>query len=67
MLYNHGNIYLTTNGKHFVFIELSFLNSNPNNLLESSSIKKFLVDSSVNFLVDLVMYLCTRFIALLIL
>ena len=33
------------------------LNSNLNNLFESSSIKDSLVDSSVNFLVDLTMYI----------
>ena len=40
---------LTTYFKHFVFMELFDLNSNLNNLFESSSIKDFLVDSSVNF------------------
>ena len=44
--------------KHFVFIELFDLNSNLNKLLESSAIKDFLVDFSVNFLVDLTMKLC---------
>ena len=42
------------------FIELSFLNSNPNSLFESLSIK----DSSVNFLVDLLMCMCISYIAL---
>ena len=36
-------------------MELFDLNSNLNNLFENSSIKNFLVDSSVNFFVDLVM------------
>ena len=36
-------------------MELFDLNSNLNDLLESSSIKDFVVDSSVDFLVDLVM------------
>ena len=49
---------LTTYFKHFVFIELFDLNSNLNNLFESSSIKHFLVDTSVNVLVDLVMQFC---------
>ena len=46
---------LTTYFKHFVFMELFDLNSNLNNLFESLSIKIFLIDSSVNFLVDLTM------------
>ena len=46
---------LTTCFKHFVFIDLFDLNSSLNILFESSSIKDFLVDSSVNFLVDLTM------------
>ena len=46
---------LTTYFKHFVFIELFNLNSNLTNLFESSSIKDFLNDSSVNFLVKLTM------------
>ena len=46
---------LTIYFKHFVFMELFDLSSNLNNLFESSSIKACLVDSSVNFLVDLVM------------
>ena len=45
---------LTTYFKHF-FMELFDLSSNLNNLSESLSIKNFLVDSSVNFLVDLTM------------
>ena len=53
--YKLGSICLTTYFKHFVFMELFDLNSNLNNLFESSSVKDFLVDSSVNFLVDLVM------------
>ena len=36
-------------------MELFDFNSNPNNLSESLSIKAFLVDSSVNILVDLTM------------
>ena len=44
-------------------MELFDLNSNLNNLFESSSIKDFLVDSSVNFLVDLVMYFCILLIS----
>ena len=47
---------LTTYFKHFVFIELSFLNYNLNNLFERSSIKDFLVDS--------LMCLCISFMAL---
>ena len=35
---------LTIYFKHFVFIELFDLNSNPNSLFERSSIKGFLVD-----------------------
>ena len=62
--YNVGNIFLTTYFKHFLFMGLFDLNSNPNNLFESTSIKDSLVDSSVNFLVDLVMCLCISFIAL---
>ena len=46
---------LTTYFKHFVLMELFDLNSNLNNLFESSPIKDSLVDSSVNFLVDLTM------------
>ena len=46
---------LTTYFKSFVFMELFDLNSSLNNLFERSSIKDFLVDSSVNFLVDLTM------------
>ena len=49
---------LTTYFKHFVLMELFDLNSNPNNLSESLSIKAFLVDSSVNILVDLTMRFC---------
>ena len=49
---------LTTYFKHFVFIELFDLNSNLNNLFESSSMKASLVDSSVSFLVDLIMKFC---------
>ena len=51
---------LTTYFKHFVFMELSDLNSSLNNLFESSSIKDFLVDFSVNSL----MCLCISFMAL---
>ena len=36
-------------------MELFDLNSNLNNLFKSSSVKDILVDSLVNFLVDLVM------------
>ena len=39
-------------------MELFDLNSNLNNLFESSSTKDFSVDSSVNVLVDLVMQFC---------
>ena len=46
---------LITYFKDFVFMELFDLNSNLNNLSESLFIKDFLVDSSVNFLVDLTM------------
>ena len=46
---------LTIYFKPFVFMELFDLNSNGNNLSGSLSIKDFLVDSSVNFLVDLTM------------
>ena len=45
---------LTTYFKHFVFIELFDLNSNPNSLFERSSITDVLID----FLVDLTMYIC---------
>ena len=51
---------LTTYFKHFVFMELFDLNSNLNNLFESSSIKDF----SANFLVDFLMCLCISFILL---
>ena len=44
---------LTTYFKRFVFMELFDLNSNLNNLSEILSIKCFLVDFSVNVLVDL--------------
>ena len=44
---------LATYFKHFVLMELFDLNSNLNNLSESLSFKDFLVDFSVNFLVDL--------------
>ena len=46
---------LTTYFKHFVFMELFDLNSSLNNLFESPCIKDYLVDFSVNFLVDLTM------------
>ena len=49
---------LATYFKHFVFMELFDLNSCLNNLFESPSLKDFLVDSSVNFLVDLIIKLC---------
>ena len=39
-------------------MELFDLNSNRNNLLESSSTKDFLVDFSVNFLRDFLICLC---------
>ena len=39
-------------------MELFNLNSNLNDFFENLSIKDFLVDSSVNFLVDLVMQFC---------
>ena len=42
---------LTTYFKHFVFIELFDLNSNPNSLFERSSVTDVLID----FLVDLTM------------
>ena len=42
---------LTTCFKHFAFIEIFDLNSNPNSVFKRSSIKDFLVD----FLVDLTM------------
>ena len=45
-------------------MELFDLNSNLNNLFESSSIKDFLVDSSVNFLVNFLICLCISFMAL---
>ena len=53
--YKLGSTFLTTYFKYFVFMELFDLNSNLNNLFESSSVKDFLVDSLVNCLVDLVM------------
>ena len=53
--YKLGSIFLTTYFKHLVFMELFYFNSNLNNLFESRSIKASLVDSSVNFLVDLTM------------
>ena len=62
--YNAGNMCFTIYFKHFVFIELFDLNSNLDRLFERSSIKDFLVDSSVNFLVDLLIGLCISFIAL---
>ena len=49
---------LATYFKHFVLMELFDLNSSLNNLFESLSIKYFLVDSSVNLLVDLTMSFC---------
>ena len=55
---------LKTYFKHFVFMELFDLNFNLNNLFESSSIKDFLVDCSVNFLVDFLMCLCISLMAL---
>ena len=45
-------------------MELFDLNSNLNNLFESSSMKDLLVDFSVYFLVDSLMSLCISFIAL---
>ena len=39
--YNVGNIFLKTYFKHFVFMELSDLNSNLNNLFDSSFNKDF--------------------------
>ena len=57
--YNVGSMHLTIYFKHFVFTELFNLNSNFNNLFESSSTKDFLVDFLVNFLI----YLCISFIA----
>ena len=62
--YRLGSIFLTIYFKHFVFMELFGLNSNLNNLFESSSIKDYLLDFSVNFLVDILMCLCISFIAL---
>ena len=53
--YNVRNMCLTKYFKHFVFMEIFDLNFSLNNWFESSSIKGFLVDSSVNFLVNLVM------------
>ena len=51
--YNNGrNTCLTILFKILYFIELLDLNSNSNSLFEISFIKDFLVDSSVNFLVD---------------
>ena len=50
--YNVGSIFLTAYFKHFVFTESFDLNSNLNNLFESSYIKDFLVDFLVNFLID---------------
>ena len=40
------------------------MNFNLNDLFESSSIKDFLVDSSINILVDFLICLCISFIAL---
>ena len=58
LFYNLGNVFLTTYFKHFVFMELFDLNSNLNNLSEGSSIKGFLVDSSVRFLFASTMNFC---------
>ena len=50
---------LTTYFKHFVFTELFDLNSNLNNLLESSSIEDFLVDFLVDF-IYIYIYICNH-------
>ena len=48
-----------------ILLILFFFNSNSNNLLERLSIKYFLVNSSVNFLLDFLMCLCISFKAFL--
>ena len=50
LFYDVGKVFSITCFKHFGFIELFFLNSNFNNLFESSSIKDFLVNSLVDSL-----------------
>ena len=57
MFYNAGNISLTLNFKHFDFIELFESNYKFNGLFEILSIKEFLVDFLVIFLIDLIMRL----------
>ena len=63
LFYNLGSIFLTAYFKHFVFMELFDLNSNLNNLIEISSIKNFLVDSSVSFLFASTIKFCILLIA----
>ena len=63
LFYNLGSIFLTAYFKHFVFMELFDLNSNLNNLFEISSIKIFLVDSSVSFLFASTIKFCILLIA----
>ena len=55
---------LTIYFKHFVFMELLDLNSNLNNLFESSSIKDFSVEFLVDFLIDSLMCLNISFLTL---
>ena len=64
MFYSVGNISSTTGFKYFVLMELFLSNSNFNNLFESSSIKDFLVNSSVDSLFDSLMCLNISFWAL---
>ena len=65
VLYNLGNIFLTTYFKHcFYGVMLFFLDPNLHNLFESLSLKYFLVDFSVDFLIDSLMCLNISFLAL---
>ena len=56
---------LTIYFKHFVFMELLDLNSNLDNLFESSSIKDFSVEFLVDFLIDSLMCLNISFLTFL--
>ena len=57
VFYNVGSRCLTILYKHFDFIDWFDLNSNSNSLFEIMSINDFLVDSSVNFLFDSLIWL----------
>ena len=58
-LYSGSIFFLTIDFKHSVFIEWFDWTSNPKSLFEGLPFIDFLVDSSVCFLVDLLLYFCT--------